>query len=74
MSLQLRNWTKSTLNVTLASSTLMEQPSVDSLIDLLSESMQPKEESESSAEEVLDYLEEDEIDAMLASMLEDSPA
>ena len=52
----------------------MEQPSVDSLIDLLSESMQPKEESESSAEEVLDYLEEDEIDAMLASMLEDSPA
>ncbi|MCA9778637.1 MAG: KR domain-containing protein, partial [Candidatus Eremiobacteraeota bacterium] len=74
MSLQLRNWTKSTLNVTLASSTLMEQPSVDSLIDLLSHSMQPKEETGSSSEEALNYLEEDEIDAMLASMLEDSPA
>lgn len=74
MSLQLRNWTKSTLNVNLASSTLMEQPSVATLIDLLSHSMEPKANAGSTDEESLDYLEEDEIDAMLASMLEDSPA
>ena len=76
MSLQLRNWAKSTLNVTLASSTLMEQPSVETLITLLSNSMQPKGEEASSApasEGALDYMEDDEIDFMLASMLEDSP-
>jgi acyl transferase domain-containing protein/NAD(P)-dependent dehydrogenase (short-subunit alcohol dehydrogenase family)/aryl carrier-like protein len=73
MSLQLRNWVKSTLNVTLASSTLMEQPSVETLISVLTESMQPKDDSASPADAALDYLEEDELDAMLASMLEDSP-
>jgi acyl transferase domain-containing protein/NAD(P)-dependent dehydrogenase (short-subunit alcohol dehydrogenase family)/aryl carrier-like protein len=73
MSLQLRNWTKSTLNVTLASSTLMEQPSVEALISLLTDSMEPKEDSAGPGEGALDYMEDDEIDAMLASMLEDSP-
>lgn len=72
MSLQLRNWVKSTLNLTLASSTLMEQPSVQDLVDFLSRSMEPKAD-EVPAEGELDYLEDDEIDAMLASMLEDSP-
>jgi acyl transferase domain-containing protein/NADPH:quinone reductase-like Zn-dependent oxidoreductase/NAD(P)-dependent dehydrogenase (short-subunit alcohol dehydrogenase family)/aryl carrier-like protein len=73
MSLQLRNWVKSTLNVTLASSALMEQPSLESLIDLLSDSMEPKDDSATSTDHELDYMEDDEIDAMLASMLEDSP-
>ena len=73
MSLQLRNWAKSTLNVTLASSTLMEQPSVETLVDLLTKSMEPEEDSEGQVDGELDYLEDDEIDLMLASMLEDSP-
>ncbi len=72
MSLQLRNWAKSTLNVTLASSTLMEQPSVEMLVTLLATSMEPKGEA-SATEGELDYMEDDEIDFMLASMLEDSP-
>jgi len=72
MSLQLRNWVKSTLNVTLASSTLMEQPSVEALVDMLNESMEPKEDSSLAPEGDLDYLEDDEIDAMLASMIDDS--
>ncbi len=73
MSLQLRNWAKSTLNVTLASSTLMEQPSVETLVDLLTDSMEPREDSEAATDGELDYLEDDEIELMLASMLEDSP-
>lgn len=71
MSLQLRNWVKSTLNVTLASSTLLEQPSIDKLIDLLSDSMQPKETEAAPVD--LDHLEDDEVEAMLAAMLDDSP-
>jgi len=71
MSLQLRNWVKSTLNVTLASSTLLEQPSIDKLIDLLSDSMQPKETEAPAVD--LDHLEDDEVEAMLAAMLDDSP-
>ncbi len=70
MSLQLRNWVKSNLNVTLASSTLLDQPSLEKLVDLLSESMQP---APVAADEALDHLEDDEVEAMLAAMLDDSP-
>ena len=74
MSLQLRNWAKSTLNVTLASSTLMEQPSVETLVTLLANSMEPRgDTSATPSDGGLDYMEDDEIDFMLASMLEDSP-
>ncbi|MBI3928665.1 MAG: type I polyketide synthase [Armatimonadetes bacterium] len=73
MSLQLRNWVKSSLNVNLASATLMEQPSVETLVYLLTDLMEPKVDSATPAEQALDYLEDDEIDAILASMLEDSP-
>lgn len=71
MSLQLRNWVKSTLNVTLPASTLAEQPSIDRLVGLLSESMQPQVEA--APEQELDHLEDDEVEAMLAAMLDDSP-
>lgn len=69
MSLQLRNWVKSTLNVTLASSTLAEQPSIDKLVALLSDSMQVVETEATD----LEHLEDDEVEAMLAAMLDDSP-
>ncbi len=72
MSLQLRNWVKSTLNVTLPSSALMEQPSIERLITVLSDSMQPQVEAQPTDQE-LDHLEDDEIEAMLAAMLPDSP-
>ncbi len=45
MSLQLRNWVKSTLNVTISSSTLLDQPSIENLVALLSDSMQPQTEA-----------------------------
>jgi acyl transferase domain-containing protein/NADPH:quinone reductase-like Zn-dependent oxidoreductase/NAD(P)-dependent dehydrogenase (short-subunit alcohol dehydrogenase family)/aryl carrier-like protein len=73
MSLQLRNWVKSTLNVTLPSSTLLEQPSIEHLVTLLSDSMQPQTEVASNPEGALDYLEDDEIEAMLGAMMMDSP-
>jgi len=73
MSLQLRNWVKSTLNVTLPASTLLEQPSLENLVDLLSDSMQPKDNTSESQHQALDYLEDDEIEAMLGAMLTDSP-
>ncbi len=70
MSLQLRNWVKSTLNVTLPSSALLEQPSIEKLIALLSDSMQPQAEA---LDQELEHLEDDEVEAMLAAMLDDSP-
>ena len=73
MSLQLRNWVKSTLNVTIASSALLEQPSIDKLVNLLSDSMQPQTEAPQNQEEAaLDYLEDDEIEAMLGAMMMDT--
>jgi hypothetical protein len=74
MSLQLRNWVKSTLNVTIASSALLEQPSIDKLVNLLSDSMQPQTEavSQNQEEAALDYLEDDEIEAMLGAMMMDT--
>jgi aryl carrier-like protein len=72
MSLQLRNWVKSTLNVTLSSSSLLDQPSIDSLVGLLADSMQPVEAAPSS-DQGLDHLEDDEIEAMLGAMLMNSP-
>ena len=72
MSLQLRNWVKSTLNVTLSSSALLDQPSIDSLVGLLADSLQPVEAAPSS-DQGLDHLEDDEIEAMLGAMLMNSP-
>ncbi len=71
MSLQLRNWVKGTLNVTLAASALASQPSVDRLVAVLSDAMQPV--AEAATEQALDHLEDDEVEAMLAAMLDDSP-
>ena len=73
MSLQLRNWVKSTLNVTLSSSTLLDQPSIEKLVALLADSMQPKSDEPAPAEQALDHLEDDEIEAMLGAMLMNSP-
>ncbi|MBN9416429.1 hypothetical protein ABS71_00090 [bacterium SCN 62-11] len=73
MSLQLRNWVKSTLNLTLSASALLDQPSVDSLVVLLADQMQPKEEAAPVGEQQLDHLEDDEIEAMLGAMLMNSP-
>ena len=73
MSLQLRNWVKSTLNVTLPASTLLDQPSIENLVTLLSDSMQPADDTPPAPEQALDYLEDDEIEAMLGAMLTDSP-
>lgn len=73
MSLQLRNWVKSTLNVVLAASSLLEQPSAESLVGFLAEAMQPVAEAEAPAEGELEHLEDDEIEAMLGSMLLEIP-
>ena len=73
MSLQLRNWVKSNMNVTLAASTLLEQPSIDRLVALLSDSMQPKVDAAATPDQALDHLEDDEIEAMLGAMLVDGP-
>ncbi|MBX3165805.1 MAG: type I polyketide synthase [Candidatus Eremiobacteraeota bacterium] len=72
MSLQLRNWVKSTLNVTLSASALLDQPSVDSLVGWLADSMQPQPEAV-PPDQALDHLEDDEIEAMLGAMLMNSP-
>ncbi|MBS2038799.1 SDR family NAD(P)-dependent oxidoreductase [bacterium] len=72
MSLQLRNWVKSTLNVTLSASALLEHPSIDSLVAWLADAIQPVEAT-SSTEQGLEHLEDDEIEAMLGAMLLDSP-
>jgi acyl transferase domain-containing protein/NADPH:quinone reductase-like Zn-dependent oxidoreductase/aryl carrier-like protein len=72
MSLQLRNWVKSTLNVTISSSSLLDQPSIDCLVGFLSDSMQPVQAAPSS-DQGLDHLEDDEIEAMLGAMLMNSP-
>ncbi|MFN8607673.1 MAG: type I polyketide synthase [Vulcanimicrobiota bacterium] len=72
MSLQLRNWVKSTLNVSLSAGTLLEQPSVDSLVAFLADSIQPTEAA-SGSDQGLEHLEDDEIEAMLGAMLLESP-
>ena len=73
MSLQLRNWVKSTLNLTLSASALLDQPSVDSLVGLLADSIQPQEEAAPASDQGLEHLEDDEIEAMLGAMLMNSP-
>lgn len=74
MSLQLRNWVKGTLNLTLTSSALLGQPSIEHLITLLSDSIQPKTEESAPRESGdLGYLDDDEIDAMLEAMMMESP-
>ena len=72
MSLQLRNWVKSTLNLTVSAATLLDQPSIESLVAVLADSLKPQEDKPGSDQE-LEHLEDDEIEAMLGAMLMDSP-
>ena len=72
MSLQLRNWVKSTLNVTISSGALLDQPSIDSLVGMLADLMKPAEVAP-PADQELEHLEDDEIEAMLGAMLMNSP-
>ena len=69
MSLQLRNWVKGTLDVTLPASTLLEQPSIEELLTLLSDSIELAA-ANAHSEERADY---DEVEAMLGAMLTDVP-
>ncbi len=66
MSLKLRNWVKGTLNVTLPASALLEQPSIEELLVLLSDSIALAAASSEGSEQ-------DEIDTMLDAMLMDIP-
>ncbi|MHB2015736.1 MAG: type I polyketide synthase [Candidatus Xenobia bacterium] len=72
MSLQLRNWVKATLNVTLSASALLAGPTLEQLADMLgtpapAAAPPPPPEEPASIEK----LDDDQIDALLGALLTD---